>query len=105
MNERMVYITVPSEDVGATLAKSLLEDRLIACANMITGVRSLYRWEGRLNDDPEVIIIAKTTALLVDELISRVKEQHPYECPCVVSLEIKEGNPDFLSWINSECRQ
>ena len=103
MSERLIYMTAPNETEAASLAKALLGDRLIACANIIPGVRSLYRWKGTINDDREVVIVAKTTKELTEPLIARVKSLHSYECPCVVSVDIGDGNAEFLSWIRQEC--
>jgi periplasmic divalent cation tolerance protein len=80
----------------------LVEERLAACANIIGPVRSLYWWEGKLQDEPEAICLCKTRADLVARLAQRVKELHSYECPCVVAVPIVGGNPAFIEWIARE---
>ena len=75
---------------------------MAACVNIIDNMNSLYMWEGALQDDSEVIVIAKTTEQRIPALIDKVKAQHSYECPCVLSIPIESGNPEFLAWIRNE---
>jgi periplasmic divalent cation tolerance protein len=67
-------------------------------------MRSIYRWEGEIQDDEEVIVIAKTKELLVPELIEKVKSIHSYSCPCIVSLPVLGGNRPFLDWVEEETK-
>lgn len=99
-----VYITVESVDAAGEIARTLVEERLAACANMIEGMRSVYRWQGKVEEASEVIVIAKTRDDLLDLLTERVRALHSYECPCVVGLPVVGGNPDYLEWIASETR-
>jgi len=100
-----LYITASSDDEAALLARTLVAERLIACANLVPGVQSFYWWEGQVQDDTEVLVIGKTRAGLVDQVIARVKELHSYDCPCVVALPITAGNEDYISWIEAETAQ
>ena len=77
---------------------------MAACVNIIDNMQSMYWWEGEIQDDREVILIAKTREPLVPELIEKVKSIHSYDCPCVVSLPISDGNKAFLKWIEDETR-
>ena len=104
MKASLIYITAESMDEAKTIAKELVLNRLAACANIIDKVSSLYWWKGEIQDDREVIIIAKTKESLVPELIETVKAVHSYECPCIVSLPIVDGNPAFLEWISAETK-
>jgi periplasmic divalent cation tolerance protein len=97
-----VYVTASSDDEAATIARVLVTERLVACANLVLGVRSLYWWKGEVQDDREVLILCKTRAVLIDRVIARVKEIHSYACPCVVALPIVAGNPGYLDWIAAE---
>lgn len=99
---RLIYITAPSHDEAMTLAETLVGERLAACANVLGPMTSVYWWDGKLNRDAEVALVLKTRADLVEALTARVKQVHPYECPCVVALPITGGNPAFLNWINAE---
>lgn len=102
MKTALLYITLGGPEEAAAMARALLDDRLIACANIIAGARSLYRWEGKIADEEEVVMIAKTREDLVEKAIARVRELHSYDCPCVVALPIVAGNPAFLQWIEEE---
>ena len=102
MKQVFLYITVGSAGEAASIARDLLDDRLIACANIIDGATSLYRWEGKIADEKEAVMIAKTREDLVEKVIDRVRELHSYDCPCIVALPIVAGNPAFLDWIDEE---
>lgn len=99
---RIGLITGPDEKVGRDLARTLVEERLAACVNIISGVRSVYRWEGKIEDDPEVLLVVKTTTEKADLLIDRVAELHPYDLPEVLILEVEKGLPGYLSWVAQE---
>ena len=100
--EQLIYVTTSGSDEAETIIRALLEERLIACANMLPEIRSMYHWKGSIQDDREVAFFAKTTKDLTPKVIERVKELHSYECPCVVAIDIQAGNPDFLKWIGDE---
>ena len=97
-----VYVTASDRDEAVRIGRALVEERLAACANVIDGARSLYRWEGEVRDDPEAVLILKTRAGLMDALASRVKEMHSYDVPCIVSWPILDGNAEYLSWLAAE---
>jgi periplasmic divalent cation tolerance protein len=97
-----VYITASDKDEAMAIGKALVTDRLAACANVFDGVRSLYRWEGKVQDDQEAVLILKTRAELVDAVTNRVKELHSYNVPCIVSWPIQDGNSEYLSWLHAE---
>ncbi|HLD45583.1 MAG TPA: divalent-cation tolerance protein CutA, partial [bacterium] len=100
MKHYLVYITAPHKEVAKTIGRTLVEDRLAACVNIIENMTSLYWWEGKINEDSEVVLLAKTRESLVESLIAKTKILHPYECPCVVALPIEGGNQDFFAWMN-----
>jgi periplasmic divalent cation tolerance protein len=97
-----VYITAPDETSALALARMLVNLRLAACANVVPGLKSVYRWEGEVRTDEEVVIIAKTRKALAQPLIAKVRASHPYDCPCIVTWAIESGNPDYLDWIGKE---
>lgn len=105
MDLNLVYMTAGSLEEARNIGKELVSQRLAACVNIIDNMNSFYWWEGELQEDKEVIIIAKTREELVPELTEKVKALHSYECPCVVSLPILDGNPDFLEWIGDETKK
>ena len=102
MELRSLYITVATLDEAQRIADALVTERLAACANILPGAHSIYRWQGKIVRDNEVVIIAKTRATLVDAAIARVKALHSYQVPCVVALPILAGNPDYLQWLEAE---
>ena len=102
MEYRLVYITVNNADEARKVGKEIVSRRLAACVNILGPIQSMYWWKGNLQEDNEMVVIAKTTAALVPRLIERVKAVHSYEVPCIVALPLTEGNPDFLNWIAQE---
>ena len=97
-----VYITTKDAHQARTIGRTLVDERLAACVNIIDGMQSIYRWEGNTCEEGETVLIAKTRQSLFDALTRRVKELHSYSCPCIVALPITEGNTDFLEWIRLE---
>lgn len=102
MTNQFVYMTTGSLEEAQRIGEALVEARLAACVNMIDGMRSIYRWEGQLQNDKETVLIAKTTDERLPALMDAVKRMHSYDCPCIVSIRIEGGHPDFLEWIGAE---
>jgi len=98
----LVYVTAPNLAEAESLARLAVEGRLAACANILPGMRSLYWWQGKLEQADEVVLLLKTTGALVPALTQALTSAHSYDCPCVVALPIDAGNPDFLRWIDAE---
>lgn len=103
MEIRFVYMTAGSRGEAAAIGRRLVEERLAACVNILTPMQSIYRWEGKIEEAAEAVMIAKTTAECLERLVSRVKELHSYDCPCVVAWKITGGNPAFLDWVAEEA--
>jgi periplasmic divalent cation tolerance protein len=101
-NHRLIYVMVDRAPTALAIGRTLVAERLAACANLLPGVTSVYRWQGAIEEAGEVVLVLKTRAALVERLTARVKELHPYEVPCVVALPILGGNPDYLRWIEQE---
>jgi periplasmic divalent cation tolerance protein len=99
---RVVFITVPNAECAETLARALVQERLAACVNVVPGVRSFYRWEGKVQDDPELLLIAKTRADRCSALAARVDELHPYDLPEVLELPAAGGSRAYLDWVRTE---
>ena len=102
MKLNFVYMTAGSKKEARKIGQMLVESRLAACVNILDNMNAIYRWEGRLQDDEETVMIAKTRADRVSELIEKVKAMHSYDCPCIVCLPIENGNPAFLEWVANE---
>jgi periplasmic divalent cation tolerance protein len=99
-----VYITAPDKAAALTIGRALVDARLAACANVFDGMTSVYRWQGRVQEDGEAVLIAKTREDLVPALTEKVRALHSYECPCVVALPVVGGSQPFLDWIEAETR-
>ncbi len=99
MSIRFVYMTAGSLEEARRIGRELVFAKLAACVNILPQMHSIYVWEGRLQEDAEVVLIAKTTAARAAELIAKVKSLHSYTVPCVVSLAVEDGYPPFLEWI------
>ncbi len=102
MTEYLVYITAPSEEEATRICTELVGQRLAACANILGTSKSIFWWNGAIQSESETVMILKTSDKKIDLLISRAQELHSYDCPAVVALEIKKGNPFFLNWISKE---
>ena len=102
MQPVMVYMTAETTDQARVIAHELISNRLAACVNVLDNMRSLYWWEGRVEEGREVVILAKTRAELVAALTKKVLAVHPYECPCIVSWPLLDGHQPFLDWIARE---
>jgi len=95
----VVLVTCPRQTVGEKLARALVQERLAACVNVIPGVTSIYRWEGRICRDAEVLLVIKTRRLRLAALIRRVKALHPYSVPEIIALPLVGGSASYLSWV------
>ena len=98
----LVYMTLGSLEEAKEIGQILVEQNLVACVNLLENMTSIYKWGDKLEEDQEVVIIAKTRKSLMPKLIEIVNSLHSYECACILELPIQGGNPDFLSWIESE---
>lgn len=97
-----VVITASDADWLAGFARTLVEERLAACGQTVATVRSIYRWNGEVHDEPEARVALHTRAALVPAIVERTGELHPYDVPCVIALPLVGGNPDYLRWIATE---
>jgi periplasmic divalent cation tolerance protein len=105
MDIKLIYITVGALEEAQKIGRTLVEERLVACVNIINNVTSMYWWEGKIQNDQEVILFAKTTNKRIPEVIERVKSLHSYICPCIVTLAVDAGNLPFLEWVGKEVNQ
>ena len=102
MKINFVYMTAGSKDEARKIGEELVVSKLAACVNILDNMNSFYMWDGKVQDDTEVVMIAKTTEARVPQLIEKVKSLHSYDCPCIVSLPVSGGNSAFLDWIAAE---
>ncbi len=104
MEINLIYITAGSKNEAVMIGKALINARLAACVNIIENMVAMYMWDGKLQDDKETILIAKTTKKRVADLIEKVSALHSYDCPCIVTLPVSDGNPAFLKWVADEVQ-
>jgi periplasmic divalent cation tolerance protein len=100
-DEVVVLITAGSADEAAKIGRALVEEHLAACANIVGGVRSLFFWDGRTQDEQETLIICKSRAVLMDRIVGRVKQLHSYTVPEIIALPIVAGSQEYLDWVNA----
>lgn len=98
-SEFVLLSTAPSEDEARSLARSLVEAGLAACVNLVPGVRSIYRWEGELCEEGEVLLVIKSVSSQREALIERLSQLHSYECPEAIALPIVAGAQPYLDWL------
>lgn len=101
----LLYITSPSKDEALKISSSLISNKFAACCNILEGATSVYEWEGEIKQESEVIIIAKTSSNIVENAIEHIKSIHPYECPCIVAVNIDNSNHDFSKWVEEATNQ
>ena len=101
MDYCVVLVTVSSESEEKTLARTLVEERLAACVNIIPGLTSIYRWEGKICEDRELLLIIKTRGQKVTALRERIVHLHSYVVPEVIALPIAEGSARYLEWLDN----
>lgn len=100
----IVFTTVDSEDLAVKLASGLVEERLAACVNVISPVRSIYRWKEKVCDDREMVLMIKTVAHLFNEVRDFIRANHTYELPEIIGLPVAAGEERVLDWITSSVK-
>lgn len=101
---RVVLVTAPDADVAARLARALVGESLAACVNLVPQIRSIYRWQGEIQDDAEVLLVIKTTEERMTALCERVSALHPYDLPEVLALPAAGGSGAYLDWVREASR-
>ena len=104
MDEIVAFITASNEEEAAKIAKELVEARLAGCVNIVKDIRSIYSWQGKIEDDKEVLMIVKTQKAIFDHLMKKVKELHSYSVPEIIALPIVEGSEDYLKWLKEATK-
>jgi periplasmic divalent cation tolerance protein len=104
MTVNFIYMTAGNKEEARNIGKELVTSRLAACVNILDNMKSVYMWDGEVQEDSEVVLIAKTTRERLPELVEKVKSIHSYECPCIVSLPVLDGHKPFLDWIAEEVK-
>ncbi len=97
-----LYITCNNREQALEIAHELLVTQLVACANILDGVTSLYRWQGEMQQDKETLLLAKTTSAKANAAVAAARKVHSHEVPCITVLPVVGGNPDYLAWVKKE---
>ncbi|RMF12252.1 MAG: divalent-cation tolerance protein CutA [Alphaproteobacteria bacterium] len=100
-----VYVTVGSEAQALEIARTVVNENLAACANLLGPVTSVYRWQGKTHEDAEVALLLKTRRVLFDALAERIRTLHSYDCPCIVAWPLEAGTADYLGWVRDQTRR
>ena len=102
---RLIFTTFSNSDDAASVVRQLVEERLAACGTILPGARSIYVWNGQMEDTEEAVVIFKTTAETFPVFETRLKELHPYETPEVVAFDPAKVSPDYAAWIAAQVGQ
>ncbi|MBM4184369.1 MAG: divalent-cation tolerance protein CutA [Gemmatimonadetes bacterium] len=97
-----VLTTAPNMEVAERIGETLVAERLAACANVVPGVRSVFRWQGAVSRESEVLVLVKTTSDALEALRRRIVEVHPYDVPEVIALDVCAGHEPYLDWVRAE---
>jgi periplasmic divalent cation tolerance protein len=101
---RIVFSTIDREDRARTLAQQLVQENLAACVTIVSSVNSIYKWKGTLEESTEWLLVVKTSETRLAELMSRVRELHPYEVPEIIAFPIDAANAPYLEWALGQMR-
>ena len=101
----VVFVTVPNKETAEKIARSLIEARLAACVNIVDGLKSVYWWQGKIEEDNELLLIIKTRIEVFEELVLKIRELHPYSVPEIIGLPIIAGSKDYIDWLRNEVRR
>jgi periplasmic divalent cation tolerance protein len=98
----VVLCTAPDAETAGRIARVLVERRLAACANIVSGLTSVFRWEGAIQDDAEVLLVIKSRRELFERLEAAIADEHPYDVPEILALPVLAGSTAYLSWLSAE---
>ena len=98
----LYYVTAPDLETARELGMKLVESKLAACVNLFPNMLSIYRWKGNVERDDEIVLIIKSRKTLAGKIIEWIESNHPYECPCVLSIPIQDGSMPYLNWLREE---
>ena len=102
MSASTIYVTASSSEEAKKIARKVIDERLAACANILSNISSVYLWEDEVQEENEAALVLKTRSELITALTDRIKELHSYDCPCITALDIVDGNADYIAWIREQ---
>ena len=100
----VVFVTTKNIEEAEKIARKLVEEKLVACANILNGVKSIFQWEGKMDHAQETLLILKSRQELFPKIVKAVKSVHSYQLPEIIALPIVEGSEDYLNWIKEETK-
>lgn len=103
-NKILVFCTISSSDAADSFARTLVNEELVACVNIVPAITSVYRWQGAIESAEEILLIMKTRDSLFEALRNRIVELHPYEVPEVIAIPIAAGHPPYMEWIGASTK-
>ena len=101
----LVYSTFPSKEVAEQIARQIVAAKLAACANILTGMRSIYEWQGKMECDDEVVVVFKTLASRREDLTKKLRNLHPYETPAIFAIETVFAEENYLTWLHGQLEK
>ena len=104
MDEIIIFCTVDSEESGELISAALVEAGEVACVNIVSGIRSVYRWEGKLCRDAELLLVIKSTAEKFEAVRDRIRRMHTYQVPEVIAVSVTAGDADYLKWLRESVK-
>ena len=103
-DEKLIISTAGLREEASRIASILVEEKLAACVNIVGPIDSIYRWQGKVEDAQEFLMLVKTTATRSQAVMTRIRELHSYKVPEVIEVDINDGSPDYLKWISESVR-
>ena len=100
----VVFVTASSVEEGQKIGRTLVEERLVACINIISPIQSIFHWQGKVSDERETLLMAKTKEPLFNDIVVRVKQLHSYKVPEIIAIPIIDGSQDYLNWVSEETK-
>jgi periplasmic divalent cation tolerance protein len=101
----IIFCTVPDVNIAKKISRVLVEEKLAACCNIVSGLNSIYSWENKIQDETELLLIIKSRQDLFSELEQQVKKLHPYSVPEIIALPIYDGNIEYLKWMDENVKK
>ena len=102
MNEILIISTTDTMDLAQKIAQTIVQEREAACVNILPGIRSIYRWEDKVCDDSEILLLIKSTRENFEQIRTRIRELHSYDIPEVIAVPITGGDPDYMNWLHAQ---
>jgi periplasmic divalent cation tolerance protein len=100
----IIYCTVPDQQTAETISENLVKEKLAACCNIVSGLKSVYRWEKKIQSADELLLIIKSRSSLYSEIETRIKDLHPYTVPEIIALPLINGSVEYLNWMDENVR-